>query len=75
MYKNCKQVWYNHDIVENIEEIPDCVRVVDCDLDFNPMASVKITGIALTKEEFQGFKKGDFRVPPYMLKPTEETVY
>lgn len=70
-YKNCS-LEYTYDIVEDIEEIADCVRAVDLDLDSNPFSQVKISGIGLTKGEFKGFSNGTFNVPNSILNPKKE---
>jgi len=59
-YKNCPSVDYDYTIVENIEDIADQIQVVDTDLDDpdqSPKASVKITGIGMTRTQFSKWFK------------------
>lgn len=57
-FKNCPNVEYDYTIVENLEDIPDSIRIAELDLD-DPSgnARVVITGVGMTRKEFNDWHK------------------
>jgi len=66
-FKNCRENIGDYAIVETLEDVLDILRLIDCDLDddnfdnipFNEKPQAIITGIGMTRKQFQEHLKSN----------------
>lgn len=73
-FKECNSEFGDYTICETIEEVTDCIHLVDIYLDSNALSNVKISGIPLTRDEYKNLKNPEtgFELSGFYFHPAEE---